>query len=107
MDDTAAAPGPADPSTDEVAWRRRLEQSRVVMDNLRQDTARVSGVIAATERAVAGTLRRLAEEDREQGRTAAADRREARARDAERFAARESAVAGELAERAAPSADGP
>jgi hypothetical protein len=92
MDDTAG-PGPATPSTDEVAWRSRLDASRATMDSLRQDTARVSGAIAATERAVAGTLRKLAAEDRRRGRTAAADRREARAEDAERFATRESAAA--------------
>ena len=105
MDNTATAPGPADPPTGEVAWRSRLAESREVMLGLRQDTARVSDAIATTERAVAATLRKLAAEDRRRGRTAVADRREARAEDAERFAARESAAAVELTEPAAPSTD--
>jgi hypothetical protein len=96
MDDTAAVQGPMGPSTDELARHNRLKESRATMEGLRQDAARVSDAIAVTERAVASTLRRLAAEDRLQGRTAAADRREARAADAERFAARESAAAGEL-----------
>jgi hypothetical protein len=104
MDETAG-PGPANPSTDEVAWRSRLEANRATMDSVRQETARVSGAIAATEREVAGTLRRLAAEDRRRGRTAAADRREARAQDAERFATRESAAADCLTDRTAPHAD--
>lgn len=102
MDDRAGAHGPTVPTTDEVAWRRRLAETRATMDGLRQDTARVSGSIAATERAVASTLRQLAGNDREQGRSAAADRREARAQDAERFAAREDSVAADLS--AVPSA---
>ena len=105
MVDTAAAPGSADPPTDQVAWRSRLEESRATMDGLRQDTARVSVAIAATERAIASTLRKLAAEDRQRGRTAAADRREARAQDAERFAARESAAADVAAQRSSPDVD--
>jgi hypothetical protein len=105
MDDTAAAPGPADPPTDQVAWRARLDANRATMTGLRQDTARVSVAIATTERAVARTLRRLAEEDRGRSRTASADRREARAQDAERFAAREIAAAGHLVDRSAPDTD--
>lgn len=102
MDDTVGAPGPADPPTDEAVWRRRLQVDRATMAGLRRDTARVSGAIAATERAVASTLHALAEEDRRRGRTSAADRRETRAQDAERFAARESAAARGDTEAAAP-----
>jgi hypothetical protein len=105
MDDTTAAPGPANPPTGEVARRHRLEESRATMDSLRQDTARVSVAVAATERAVAGTLRKLAAEDRQRGRTAAADRREARAQEAERFAIRESAAAEGLTDRSGPDTE--
>jgi hypothetical protein len=63
MDDATAAPGPAKPPSDEIAWRNRLDESRTTMDSLREDTARVSVAIAATERAVAGTLRKLAADD--------------------------------------------
>jgi hypothetical protein len=76
------------------------------MTGLRQDAARVTAAIAATERTVAGTLRALAAEDRNHGRTAAADRREARARDAEQFAARESAAAEEFAAAHVPARKG-
>jgi hypothetical protein len=94
-------------AVDEDGLRDRLAENRATMDVLRQDTARVSETIAATERAVAGTLRRLAEQDREQGRIGTADRREARALEAERFADREIAGAGKLTEVPAPTADGP
>jgi hypothetical protein len=95
------------PPAEELAWRGRLAENRATMDGLRQDAARVSGEIAATERAVASTLRTLAGQDREKGRTAAAERREARALDAEQFAARENAAAGALTERASLNADRP
>jgi hypothetical protein len=88
-------PGRADPPNEEVAWQQRLEASRDAMAGLRHDTARVSAAIAATELEVAGTLRRLAADDRNRGRTAVADRREALARDAEQFAAREAAAGAE------------
>jgi hypothetical protein len=101
MDETA------DPPSDDVEWRRRLQENRATMQRLRQDTARVSGAIAETERAVASTLRRLAQGDRERGRTGAADRRDAHAHDAERFAAQESAAAGELAAPAPLSPERP
>jgi hypothetical protein len=106
MDDATVAPGPANPPSEELAWRNRLEESRATMDSLREDTARVSVAIAATERAVAGTLRKLAAGDRQRGRTAAAERREARAQDAERFATRESAAADHLTDRGAPDTGG-
>jgi hypothetical protein len=96
MEHTAAASGARDPSTDEVAWRRRLDENRAIMQGLRQHTGRVSAAIAATERSVASTLRTLAADDRRHGRTDAADRREARADDAERFADHEIAAAAEL-----------
>jgi hypothetical protein len=102
MVESAAGPGPTDLSSDEQAWRRRLDESRATMDGLRQDTGRVSAAIAETERSVASTLRKLAAEDRKKGRTAAAERRDARARDAERFAARESAEAASLNGQRAP-----
>jgi hypothetical protein len=94
-------------AVDEDGLLDRLAENRATMDGLRQHTARVSESIAATERAVAGTLRRLAEQDREQGRTGAADRREARAEEAERFADRESAAAERLTERPPPTATAP
>ena len=97
MDPESPSPGPANPPTEEVAFRKRLDANRDAIAGLRQDTARVSAAIAATERTVASTLRKLAADDRDRGRTAAADRREARARDAEQFAARETAAAGKLA----------
>lgn len=96
MEHTASARGAGDPSTEEVAWRRRLDENRAIMQGLRQDTGRVSAAIAATERSVAATLRTLAADDRRHGRTDAADRREARAQDAERFADQETAAAAEL-----------
>jgi hypothetical protein len=96
MDDSVRTHGRADPPTDEIAWRSRLEENRATTAGLRRDIARVSGAIAATERAVAATLRTLAVEDRLHGRTAAADRRETRAEDAERFAELEAAAAGQL-----------
>jgi hypothetical protein len=100
MEDRAVTGTPADLPTDDLARRRPLDERRATLDVLQQDTARVSVAIAATERAVAATLRVLAADDRERGRTAAADRREARALDAERFAARESAAADDLTGRA-------
>ena len=102
MDERSPATGPASPPTEEVAWQRRVAANRDAVTGLRRDTARVSAAIAETERTVAGTLRKLAAQDRDRGRTAAADRREGRARDAEQFAARETAAAGELA---SPPAD--
>jgi len=96
MEHAVAASESRDPSTEEVAWRRRLDENRAIMQGLRQDTGRVSAAIAATERSVAATLRTLAAEDRRHGRTDAADRREARAQDAERFADHETAAAAEL-----------
>ena len=101
MEESVAGSGPADLSSDEQAWRRRLDESRATMDGLRQDSGRVSAAIAATERSVAATFRKLAAEDRKKGRTAAAERRDARAQDAERFAARESAAA-DLADHTEP-----
>jgi len=101
MEESVAGSGPADLSSDEQAWRRRLDESRATMDGLRQDSGRVSAAIAATERSVASTLRKLAAEDCKKGRTAAAERRVARAQDAERFAARESAAAAELTDHTA------
>jgi hypothetical protein len=102
MEESVAGSGPADLSSDEQAWRRRLDESRATMDGLRQDTGRVSAAIAETERSVASTLRKLAAEDRKKGRTAAAERRDARAKDAERFAARERAEAASLNDQSAP-----
>jgi hypothetical protein len=106
MEDDPAARRPADqPTEDVVAWRSRLDRSRATMHGLRQDSARIAGAIAVTERSVAGTLHELAELDRQRGRTAVADRREARAQEAQRFAARETRTAGELGQSVAPRGD--